>query len=116
VERHVLEFDVALDLRRQLSDRRLGLGLHQLRQQLQRQHRSLVFLHQRRGVDQRLRRRNPSMLKATSAPTVIWSFSTNSAPAAPMPTLMPRSRLPITLRARADVWSSDSVLVAASSL
>lgn len=33
-----------------------------------------------------------------------------------MPTLMPRSRLPMTARARAAVWSSDKVLAAASSV
>ena len=56
------------------------------------------------------------MLKAISAPTVIWSLSTKSAPSAPMPTLIARSRLITTLRARAAVWSSASVLVAASSV
>src|SRR5271169_6490660 len=56
------------------------------------------------------------MLKATSAPTVIWSLSTNNAPNAPIPTLMPRSRLVTTLRAPAAVWSSDRLLLAASSV
>jgi DNA-binding winged helix-turn-helix (wHTH) protein len=48
--------------------------------------------------------------------TVIWSLSTNNAPNAPIPTLMPRSRLFTTLRAPAAVWSSDRLLLAASSV
>src|SRR5580704_18500821 len=56
------------------------------------------------------------MLKATSAPTIIWSLSTNNAPNAPTPTLMPGSRLVTTLRAPAAVWSSDRLLLAASSV
>src|ERR1700680_5036710 len=56
------------------------------------------------------------MLKATSAPTVIWSLSTNNAPNAPIPTLMPRSRLVTPLRGPAAVRPSGRLLLAAPSV
>ena len=59
MNRHVFKFDMAMHCGRQLAARRLGFGLHQLGQQLQRQYRLLILLHQPRGLDQRVRQPQP---------------------------------------------------------
>jgi hypothetical protein len=51
---HAVELDVAADGRGELAARRFWRGLHQLGEELQRQHRALIILHQGGGVDQRL--------------------------------------------------------------
>jgi len=107
---------MAADGRARLSGDRLGLGLHQLRQQFQRQHRALIFLHQRRGLDQRLRDAQPQHVEGDQGAhrhlVVQHEERANRADPDAHAALEAADHGAGT----GQLWSSDSILVAASSV